>query len=156
MLKDDGIGVHAVREFKKESLRGILIVEVGTAVLETLHLFEWADKILAIDAMQASGPPGTIYSFGINEIAQNSFKASLHELSLLEAFRFLPKHQSPQVTILGVEPETIDYGIDLSPTLQAIMPRLLQTVKNIIEYWRMPFTNLNNIENPGSLPQISR
>ncbi len=61
LLKDDGVGVHAIRALRQDPLPGVIAVEVGTAVLDALHLFEWAERILAIDAMQAAGPAGTIY-----------------------------------------------------------------------------------------------
>ena len=138
LLKDDGVGVHAVRALKKDPIRGVLIVEVGTAVLEALHLFEWADKVLAIDAMQAGGSPGTIYSLGVADAADPGPKISLHELSLLGALRFLSDPFKPQITILGVEPETIDYGLDLSSSVQNMMPRLLLKIQGITFQWRNP------------------
>ena len=47
LLQDDGVGVHAVRELIKDPPSGVMCVEVGTAVLDALHLIEWADKIEA-------------------------------------------------------------------------------------------------------------
>jgi hydrogenase maturation protease len=135
LLKDDGIGVHVVRELRKNFSVARLAVEVGTAVLDALHLFEWADTILAIDAMQAGGPPGTLYSFGVTDIAEPGQHVSLHELSFLGALEFLPKGHTPRITILGVEPETIDYGLDLSPTLQAVLPGVISEVKGRVTQW---------------------
>ena len=89
LLKDDGVGVHAVRELKKVLPRRILAVEVGTAVLDALHLFEWADRIIGIDAMQAGGPPGSIYSFGVEDVDDPGVKASLHEMGLIAGLRFI-------------------------------------------------------------------
>ena len=100
---------------------GVLAVEVGTAVLDALHLFEWADRILAIDAMQAGGSAGTLYSARVSDIEDHSPQASLHELSLLAALRFLSNGERPEIVILGVEPGIIDYGIDLSPKVEAAL-----------------------------------
>jgi len=135
LLKDDGVGVQAVRELQRDPPPGALVVEVGKAVLDALHLFERAERILAVDAMRAGGSPGTIYSFSVNDVAEPGQKASLHELSLLGALRLLPNHQVSQIMILGVEPESIDYGTDLSPTLQAMMPKLTQIMKEIVSQW---------------------
>ena len=63
LLRDDGVGVHAVRSMGNDLPPGVLAVEVGTAVLDALHLFEEAEMVIAIDAMKAGGAPGTIYSF---------------------------------------------------------------------------------------------
>ena len=136
LLQDDGVGVHAVRELRKCRLTGVLAAEVGTALLDGLHLFEWADKILAIDAMEAGGSPGMIYLAGVDQIEKGSRQTSLHELSLLSALRFLPKQRNPEIMVLGIEPETIDYGLDLTPTLQAALPKVVREARNILSDWR--------------------
>src|SRR5512143_3495297 len=136
LLKDDGVGVHAVRALQHEVPRGVRAVEVGTAVLDALHLVEWADRILAIDAMQAGGDPGTIYRFGVEDVADRATKASLHEVDLVAALRFLTGGHRPEIAVLGVEPETIDAGLDLSPSVQAALPRLVAAAKDIVARWR--------------------
>jgi len=135
LLRDDGVGVHAVHELQKAPRPGVRLVEVGTAVLDALHLFEWADKILAIDAMRAGGSPGTLYSFGVAEV-EDPPQASLHELGLLSALRFLAEGKRPPVVILGVEPAVIDYGLDLSPEVQSALPGLNQSVRKMVDAWQ--------------------
>ncbi len=53
LLKDDGVGVHAVKRFPPAESGEYRAVEVGCAVFDALHLFDWAERILLIDAMQA-------------------------------------------------------------------------------------------------------
>jgi hydrogenase maturation protease len=139
LLQDDGVGVHAVRALQQIPLPGIIVAEVGTAVLGALHLLEWAEKILAIDAMQAGGTPGTIYGFGVEDAAGPGMQASLHELNLLAALRFLPLGAKPEILIVGIEPETIDYGLDLSPAVAAALPELTRDVRKIVSDWRSGF-----------------
>ena len=136
LLMDDGVGVHAVRELQKDRRLDAVVVEVGTAVLDALHLFEWADRIVALDAVAAGGAPGTVYSLGIQDLALPGRKASLHEVDLQAAFRFLPKGIHPEAWILGVEPQTIDYGMELTAPVQAALPRLLQAVKEVVAEWQ--------------------
>ncbi len=134
LLRDDGVGVHAVRELQKVVPRRVRAVEVGTAVLDALHLFEQADRILAIDAMEAGGQPGTIYRLDGEDVEEGDLQASLHQMSLLAVLRFLGRHR-PVVTVLGVQPEVIDYGMDLSPSVQAALPRLVAAAKEIVAEW---------------------
>ncbi len=136
LLQDDGVGVHAVRALQKGVPRGVRAVEVGTAVLDVLHLVEWADRILAIDAMAAGGAPGTIYRFGIADVAEAAVKASLHEVDLLAALRFLTSGHRPEIAVLGVEPETIEAGLELSPSVQATIPHLVAAAQDIVTRWR--------------------
>lgn len=136
LLMDDGVGVHAVHKLQKAPPPGTKVVEVGCAVLDALHLLEWADKILALDAMQAGGEPGTIYSFKLSDVAENAQQASLHELNLLAAFRFIPDSKKPDITILGVEPKAIEYGLELTESVEAAMPRLLLEIRNTVSQWQ--------------------
>jgi hydrogenase maturation protease len=135
LLRDDGVGVHAIRELQRSLPRHVRAVDVGTAVLDALHLFEWADRILAIDAMQADGPPGTIYRFGVEDVVERGLKASLHEVDLLAALRFLNMDRRPEILVMGVQPETIDYGTDLSVSVQAALPRLVAAARGIVAEW---------------------
>jgi hydrogenase maturation protease len=135
LLQDDGVGVHTVRALQQAPLPGVLVAEVGTAVLSALHLFEWAERILAIDAMQAGGRPGTIYAFEVEDAAGPGMQTSLHELNLLAGLRFLRRQANPEILIVGIEPETIDYGLDLSPAVAAALPELTQEILMIMSGW---------------------
>jgi len=135
ILMDDGVGIHAVRALREDLTKGVRAVEVGTSVLDALHLFEWADNVLAIDAVEAGRDTGTIYRFDVGDAQQTGVKASLHELSIVAALRFLPESARPEVTILGVEPETIDYGLELSPKVQASLAGLVRAARDIVTEW---------------------
>lgn len=136
LLMDDGVGVHAIQELQKNPPAGAVVVEVGTAVLQALHLLEWADKVLAIDAMQAGRRPGTVYAFGAEDVAQDGVQASLHELNFLAALDFLKRGTKPEIIIFGVEPERIDYGLDLTPAVAAALPALTAAAREQVRRWR--------------------
>jgi hydrogenase maturation protease len=136
LLMDDGVGVHAVLGLQKDPPEGAVVAEVGTSVLSALHLLEWADKILAIDAMQAGGVPGTVYAFGVDDVDRGGIQASLHELNLLAALDFLKNKARPEIVILGVEPKRIDYGLELTPAVAAALPELTLAVRKLVRLWR--------------------
>jgi hydrogenase maturation protease len=136
LLQDDGVGVHAVRSLQQDPPPGAVVAEVGTAVLGAMHLLEWADRILALDAMQAGSPPGTVYTFGVEDLASPVIKASLHELALIGALRFIKRDAPAEIVILGVEPQTIDYGMELTPAVAAALPRLTRAVWELVARWR--------------------
>jgi hydrogenase maturation protease len=132
LLKDDGVGVHAVRELQKVLPRRILAVDVGTAVLDALHLFEWADRIIGIDAMQAGGPPGTIYTFSVEDVDDQGVTASLHEMGLIAGLRFI-KGRRPAISMLAVEPETMEVGLELSTPVRDALPKLVAAARKMAE-----------------------
>jgi hydrogenase maturation protease len=125
-------------------------VEVGTALLDGLHLFEAADRILAIDAMRAGGVPGAVYVLSPAQVEDGGIRGSLHGLGLLAALRFLRRHH-PEVAILGVEPQRIDYGLELSLPVQASLPQLLRLVRRIAADWALA-RQLTAGEIPASAP----
>ncbi|MBM4274330.1 MAG: hydrogenase maturation protease [Deltaproteobacteria bacterium] len=136
LLQDDGVGVHAVRELQQDPPPGVLVAEVGTQVLAALHLLEWADRILALDAMQAGQAPGTIYAFGVDDVAEPEIQASLHELGLRAVLRMLPEPTQVEIAVLGVEPEVIDYGLELSPPVAGALPRLTAAAREMVRRWQ--------------------
>ncbi len=136
LLRDDGAGVHAVRALREKSLRRAVCAEVGTAVLDSLHLLSWADRILVIDAMAAGGEPGSVYSLKAADAAENGLCASLHELGFLSALRFLPPGKRPEIQILGIEPETIEFGLELTPAVRKALPFVIQTAEDTVARWR--------------------
>jgi hydrogenase maturation protease len=102
--------------------------------MDALHLLEKADKVLAIDALQAGGVPGTVYAARVADLENRGVQASLHELSLLAALHFLRRR--PEILILGVEPETIQFGMSLSPRVEAAIPELIRHVLEAVGRWR--------------------
>ncbi len=133
LLRDDGVGLHALRQLALEPPFGVRLEEVGTAVLDALPLFEWADAVLALDAVQAGHPPGTIYRMTADEVAVSRSTTSLHELGLLQAFRLLSPEDRPALLILGVEPAEIDFGTTLTPPVEAALPGLIRTLREILD-----------------------
>jgi hydrogenase maturation protease len=136
LLRDDGVGVHAVKRFPPADDHAYRTSEVGCAVFDALHLFDWADKILLIDAMQAGGKPGTVYRVdSLTEMAVNPQPASLHEFSVIQAIDMIQKNPRPAVTILGIEPELIDFGLELSEAVEGSLPLVWKTGREIVRKW---------------------
>lgn len=147
LLSDDGIGVHACRRIAAEARwtrrRDLVIAEVGTAVCDALHLLEQASRILAIDAMQAGGKPGTLYLTGPDGLDQRSL-VGLHQLDLLGALGLVEAEASgrggepwrpPRVEILGVEPTRLSLGMTLSAPVAACLPQLTALAWQRIGRW---------------------
>lgn len=142
LLTDEGVGVHAVRELQKEPPAGVLMAEVGTRALNAQQLLEEADIVIAIDAVRVGGRPGSVYLFdSVNVETQQQY--SLHELGIIGVLQLIKKDARPKLIILGVEPETIDYGMELSETVCAALKSVVGAARKIAEQIRK--TELSNI-----------
>lgn len=129
LLGDDGVGVHAVRALMQDPVEGAEIMEIGCAVLDALGIFEEAEVVLALDAVQAGKAPGTIYEVRPDDANWGRLKGSIHDLGLREALGMIKPELRPDVVVLGVEPEVIDYGMELSEKVKAVLPRFIETVR---------------------------
>lgn len=128
LMSDDGLGVHAVRALVERGLSPDRCIEIGTAVLKAQGLLEEADSVIAIDAIQADGPPGTMYCMDIDDAAL-SRRETLHDLSITGVLRLIPEDKRPRVRVVGIEPERLDYGMTLSETVAGAMTPLLTKVE---------------------------
>ena len=136
LLSDDGVGVHAVRELQKDPIPGVEIIEIGTAILHGLRFLEDADRVLVIDAAQGGRAPGAVYLFEPADDARDRAVNSVHALGLREAAGFLMAGRpAPKFTVLGVEPESLDYGMNLSVSVQAALPRVIALARQTVAGW---------------------
>ncbi len=132
LLSDDGVGAHAAHLLEAEPPAQTAVVAAETDFLSALPFLERCTKALVIDAMDAGQPPGTLYRCRGEELAATGRRHSLHELGLLEALEFLDQARRPEVHILGVQPDQIRLSLDLSPTVAAALPQVVQAARQII------------------------
>ena len=134
ILRDDGVGVHAVRRFQQLTPRPCRAVEVGTAVFDAARLIENADRIIAFDAVEAGGNPGSVYLLPGEDAMDEAVSRSLHEIGLVQMLKTLPKRPA-EVVIIGAEPQVIDWGLELSPALESAVPVMVSAACKLIEAW---------------------
>lgn len=131
LLKDEGVGVHIVRALERllPAQGSIQIVDGGTSP-DILGFLSPPDKLVIVDAARGGGKPGTIYRFGPEEMSQEQNVTSLHEFNLGTALKTMKYRgvEPAQVVIIGIEPEEIDWGLELSSTLKREMPRIIEVV----------------------------
>lgn len=132
LLKDDGIGLHVVRELQKGGLPpGVDAVEAGGSFYQYWDAFAQSKYIIAVDALMGGGPPGTVYLLGPGEIAREK-EAGLfrHEDDFLSALDMMPYFGiRPEVSIVGVEPKEIAYSLELSPEISEKMPAIIKIIR---------------------------
>jgi len=131
LLGDEGVGVHAARALLQERLpENVTVLEVGTAFLEALPEIERANRIIVIDAMHGGHAPGTVYRVPYQDCVKPECIASLHGFDLSRAIYLAGRDTTPETVIIGVEPARIDWGTELSPDIQGMLPSIIEVVKN--------------------------
>lgn len=139
LMQDEGIGVHVVRHIQEHyATPGLEIVDGGTSGLSLLPYVENRDCLLVVDAVAFGQEPGYIGILRNEEIpALFGTKASLHHLGLMDvlaAARLLD--QAPrEVCLIGIQPQILALGLELSQTLKTKMPDLISIVLRQLQDW---------------------
>ncbi|RKY41448.1 MAG: Ni,Fe-hydrogenase maturation factor [Candidatus Omnitrophota bacterium] len=133
LYKDEGIGIHLIRELEKMKLPPNLeLIDGGVGSLDILLSLENIDKLIIIDALKGGGAPATVYRIDYQELeAEIDFNnLSLHQLSLLEVLSLIKKlgKLPSKVLIIGVEPKEISPGLNLTSRLKEKLPYILGVI----------------------------
>ena len=129
LLMDDGIGVLAARQLAAAPPAETTVVEIGTDFLSAVSYMESHEIVLAIDAMDAQGPPGTLYEGTLDEIDPVQGHLSLHELGLKAMLSFIEPSKQPRIYVLGIQPGQIAYGMELSSVLGKKLPFVVSAAR---------------------------
>jgi len=131
LLKDEGVGVHVIREMSNMDLpNGVELVDGGTSTMDFLLYMEGTEKLIIIDTFKGGQKPGTIYRCTPEDLTTKGQRlTSLHDVGPMETFR-MAKILGYQTTvvIIGVEPESIDWGMELSPQIKGRMNEVIRAV----------------------------
>lgn len=137
LLSDEGVGIHAVRRLEElNALPGdVEIVDGGTAGLDLLEYLEGVDRLVIIDAVETGGPPGRLVRIAGDQVpAYMALKVSPHEITLPDflAAAKLRDLYPREVIIWGMQPGSLEVGVELSPAAAAALPNLVDKV--ILEF----------------------
>jgi hydrogenase maturation protease len=131
LLKDEGIGIHAVRALQEIDLPpDIKLIDGGTSP-DLIAYTRAGDKMIIIDAAKAGGEPGSIYRFKPEDLAAGKGTlTSAHEMGVVENLKLmtLTDNEPREIVIIGIEPKDIEWGTELSPELQEKMPEIVKVV----------------------------
>jgi hydrogenase maturation protease len=131
ILRDEGVGVHAVRELEKRDLPAhVKVIDGGTYLMDLLNVIQEAERIIVIDALRGGGKPGTVYRVTPDDLmAETERTLSLHQVGLLEVLGMVRQlGGEPHAVIIGVEPKEISWGMELTPEVEARLPRVIDAV----------------------------
>jgi hydrogenase maturation protease len=139
---DDGVGVHAIQRLQSDSLvpPGVVLMDGGTQGLSLLPHISGFQRLLVIDAVDAGQTPGTLIRLEGDAVEKFPGKPSVHQLGfadLMIALKLL--EESPEeVIVIGVQPQSTDWSVELTAPVRQSLDELLAAVIAQLESWARP------------------
>lgn len=142
LLQDEGFGVRVIEQLRERYCfpAHVQVLDGGTLGLGLVRFLAGTDKLMVIDAIDGGGVPGTFYRFAGNEAKlywQN--KVSMHDLGLKDVLATLALLEQPvgEIIIMGVEPATLEVGLELSAPVRAMIDRALLEIMAQLAVWQV-------------------
>lgn len=141
LLSDEGLGVQFLNVLSQEPLPdNVELLEGGTAGLELVHLIKEVDYLIIVDAVNANDEPGAIFRFEPEDIRvlPSQFEVSFHQVGILEVLAMANiLGTAPKTLIFGIQPKSLEMGLELTPEIQRALPKVkdfvLQEIQSIVE-----------------------
>lgn len=142
LLADDGAGVQAIQRLRSAMPESAAIefVDGGTLNFTLLECIERADAVIVVDAAELDSAAGTVRTFegdAMDRLLARGRHRSVHEAGLADVMAMarlkdcLPQRRA----LFTVQPQRIDWGEQLSPPVEAAMPRLCEDVRALAQRW---------------------
>jgi hydrogenase maturation protease len=148
LLSDEGFGVRVVEELLRRYRfpAAVQVLDGGTLGMDLLRFLTGTRRLIVVDAIAGDGPPGTFYRLAGDEVqAYFREKVSLHELGIKDVLAVLAATGRPveEVVILGVQPESLDVGLELTPVVAAAVDEAAAAVVAELAAWRVEVTSID-------------
>lgn len=138
LLSDEGLGVKFLKELEDAGLPdNVELFEGGTAGLEIIHAIQDFDFLIIVDAVNAHSEPGALFRFRPTDtgVFPEEFQVSFHQVGIIEVLTLAGLvGNAPQTMIYGVQPKTLEWGLELSPDIKAVFPNLKKHVLDEINF----------------------
>lgn len=142
LLKDEGVGVHAIRAIRERYSFSpeVEIIDGGTLGLDLLHFFEGRDRVLLVDAVDFRKEPGYIGVMEDDEIPSSLFaKLSVHHIGLSDVL-FAAKlldYTPSKIRLIGIQPESLDVGLETTECISGKMDQLISLIIQTLKEWNI-------------------
>lgn len=133
LLSDEGIGVRAVEKLQRDFVlpAEVEVIDGGTTGMEMLEDLACADHIIMVDAVRSGQAPASIVRLAGEQVPVFfRTKLSPHQIGLSDVLATLELigEQPGGVTVIGVEPVSLETAMALSPQVEALLPEVVSLV----------------------------
>jgi len=134
LLGDEGIGPHIIDRLSRRHLSpNVDVIDCGCDLLSLALYMGQPEKIIVIDVIRAGGKPGEIHRFDHSRpTAAKTKMHSAHQVGTVDVLHLLklayPVLANTKITVIGVEPKTMELNAGLSKDVKKNIPELIRLV----------------------------
>jgi len=122
LKRDDGVGVVISKQIIERPAIQALTVEVSIEnYIGKINSLK-PEEIVLIDCMELGSSPGTYRLVALDDVEDITFNTHNISLGRLADFFHCPTY------VLGVQPESVDFGELLSPAVEDAARRIIQVI----------------------------
>lgn len=128
-LGDDGFGVRLAEELLAARVPDVVVA--GTTLDRHLNdvVDEGFEHLVFLDAVDFGGTPGSVVFLNSQEMAARFPQVSTHKISLGTWAMWVEATGGTKVWLLGVQPESLQPGQPLTPTMQTSLALLSELLR---------------------------
>ena len=136
---DDGLGVHALGRLEGHPRLpvGVTLIDGGTRGLELLADIYECPRLMLLDAVDLGEQPGTMLRLAGDELRGLTAGSNVHQLGVADLLNTLPlvSDIEREIVLLGVQPESTDWGTEMTPTVEAAIGPLVEQAVDQLRAW---------------------
>ncbi len=140
MRTDDAVGMITLHRLMEAGRLPpeIQIIEGETLGLDLLDSLRGVSHLLALDAVDTGDAPGTLIRFEGEELDDLPVSKSVHLLGFSDLMGALHLMEAApaEVVLLGVQPESTDWGTVLTSTVEGAQKELMDCALGQLEQWK--------------------
>ena len=140
LVSDEGVGVHVIERLTEtyDLPKGVQVLDGGTLGLDLLYYLEGVENLLIVDAVEMDKEPGTLLCMQGDDIPSFlSIKMSPHQIGIPDMlFAAKLRDLYPRNVVLwGIQPATLEVGLELSPVIAAQVDVLVSKIVAQLTQW---------------------
>jgi hydrogenase maturation protease len=138
--RDDAVGLIVAQRLRQELPDDVTIREASGDGAALIELWDEADAVILIDAVQSGRAPGTVYRLDAckQSIPAACFRSSTHAFSVAEAIELARALQQlpSYLVVCGIEGKNFTAGVGLSPEVDKAVGELIARVQHEVALLR--------------------
>lgn len=140
IMQDEGFGVRCAEYLQKitDYPDFVQIIDGGTLGMDLMPYIAGTKKLLLIDAMNIDAPVGSFHSFTGDELnVYFKNKITIHDVGVNDMLAVLKLTDNPieEVVVMGIKPEVVSMGLDMTEKIAEKVPEVAQKAKELVDKW---------------------